>query len=218
MQHILITGGEGGLAQAIAHAFRSIGDSVHAPGRTELDVTDAASVKSALAAHPLPDAVICNAGFADDQLLAHLDEAAFSRHLDVNLHGAFRCVRAVVPQMIRRGSGHLIFISSRSALHPPAGQAAYASAKAALIGFSHSLAQELGDHNIRSNVILPGFLDTPMTRKVSPARHADVVAKHSLGRLNTVDAVARFIVHLHHQLPHTSGQVFQLDSRIHPLS
>ena len=66
--------------------------------------------------------------------------------------------------------------------------------------------------------MLPGFLDTAMTRGLAASRRTEVTAAHTLGRLNTPEAAAAFIVHLHHHLPHTSGQVFQLDSRIHPAS
>ncbi|MCU0796477.1 MAG: SDR family NAD(P)-dependent oxidoreductase [Akkermansiaceae bacterium] len=218
MHHIVITGGHGGLGQALHQAFRDTGDQVRALGHAELDVTDPASVAALLEKAPAPDLLVCNAGFTDDRLLARLDAASFSRQVDVNLHGAFRCARAVVKGMIKRRSGHLVFISSRSALHPPAGQAAYASAKAALIGFSHSLARELGPWNIRSNVILPGFLETPMTAALPPDRRQEILDQHCLSRFNTPAEAARFLVYLQHHLPHTSGQVFQLDSRIHPIS
>ena len=116
--------------------------------------------------------------------------------------------------MLRARRGHIVFISSFSALHPPAGQAAYAAAKAGLIGLSKSLARELGPAGIRVNAILPGFLDTPMTAGLSAERREQVRRDHALGRFNDPEAVAAFLVHLHNHLPHTSGQVFQLDSRV----
>jgi 3-oxoacyl-[acyl-carrier protein] reductase len=115
--------------------------------------------------------------------------------------------------MKRRKSGHVIFISSNSALHPPAGQAAYAAAKAALLGLVGDLAGPCGDFNIRVNAVLPGFLATRMTESVSNTRRAEVLAAHALGRFNTCERTAAFIRFLHFELPHTSGQVFQLDSR-----
>ena len=77
-----------------------------------------------------------------------------------------------------------------------------------------SLARELGPAGIRVNTLLPGFLDTPMTAGLSGERREEVRRAHVLGRFNTPEAVASFLVHLHDHLPHTSGQVFQLDSRI----
>lgn len=214
MERVLISGGQGDLAQAIARAFCQTGAEVLAPGRELLDVADPASVDSYFSGLEALDLFIANAGLADDCLLARCREADWDRQLEVNLHGAFRCARAAIPPMLRRRCGHLIFISSHSALHPPAGQAAYAAAKAGLIGMGKSLARELGAENIRVNLILPGFLETKMTQHISPARREAVQRAHSLARFNSEEAVASFLVHLHRQLPHTSGQVFQLDSRI----
>jgi 3-oxoacyl-[acyl-carrier protein] reductase len=115
-----------------------------------------------------------------------------------------------------RSAGHIIFISSQSAIHPPPGQAAYAAAKAALLGLATELACRHGPAGIRINTVLPGFLETRMTAPVSAARKAEVLAGHVLGRFNTCEAVGRFIRFLHQDLPHTSGQVFQLDNRPPP--
>lgn len=213
MQRILITGGNGGLAGRLAAAFTAAGDEVVAPGRSRLDVTSADSVEAFFADAGRFDLLIANAGCCEDRLLARLAPEEWDRQLEANLHGAFRCVRAALPAMTAGRSGHLVFISSQSALHPPVGQAAYAAAKAGLIGLATSLARELGPANIRVNVILPGFIETPMTAGVSQVRRREILAGHTLGRFNTPEAVAGFIVHLHHRLPHTSGQIFRLDSR-----
>lgn len=210
---MVITGGEGGLGQAIARAFAAAGHPVLAPGRRELDVTDAAAVRRFFRAHP-PALLVCNAGLTRDAPLARLDEAAWDEVLAVNLRGAAACAAAAARGMLRAGVGHLVFISSHSALHPPRGQAAYAAAKAGLIGLARSLARELGPAGIRVNTLLPGFLDTPMTAGLATERREQVRREHVLGRCNTPEAVAGFLVHLHEHLPHTSGQVFQLDSRI----
>lgn len=210
---MVITGGEGGLGQAIAGAFAAAGHPVLAPGRRELDVTDAAAVRDFFRVHS-PSLLICNAGIIRDTPLLRLDEATWDDVLAVNLRGAALCAAAASRSMLRTGRGHIVFISSHSARHPPHGQAAYAAAKAGLLGLAHSLARELGRSNIRVNTILPGFLDTPMTASLSAKRREQVRAEHLLGRENTPEAVADFLLHLHDRLPHTSGQVFQLDSRI----
>ena len=85
---------------------------------------------------------------------------------------------------------------------------------AGLIGLGKSLAKELGPAGIRVNMVLPGFLETKMTATVSEERKEAVRGEHALGRFNTVEAVAEFLVMLHGRMPHTSGQVFQLDSRV----
>lgn len=210
---VVITGGEGGLARAIAAAFSAAGHPVQSPGRRELDVTDPAAVRDFFRAHPA-GLLVCNAGLTRDAPLARLDEAAWDEVMAVNLQGAAICAAAASRDMLRARRGHIVFVSSFSALHPPAGQAAYAAAKAGLLGLAKSLARELGPAGIRVNTLLPGFLDTPMTAGVSDDRREQVRRAHVLDRFNTPEAVAGFLVHLHNHLPHTSGQVFQLDSRI----
>lgn len=210
---VVITGGEGGLARALVAAFTAAGHSVLNPGRRELDVTDEHAVRAFFREHPA-ELLICNAGVTRDVPLARLDEAAWDEVMAVNLRGAAACAAAAARSMLRARSGHLVFISSRSALHPPPGQAAYAAAKAGLLGLARSLARELGPAGIRVNTILPGFLETPMTAALSQERRGQVRHDHVLDRFNTPEAAAEFVVHLHDRLPHTSGQVFQLDSRI----
>lgn len=211
--NVVITGGEGGLARAIAATFRDAGHEVMTPGRAELDVTDESAVKDYFRLHA-PDLLICNAGITRDTPLARLDERSWDEVLSVNLRGAAACATAALRGMVRARNGHIVFISSYSALHPPAGQAAYSAAKAGLIGLGKSLAKEVGSAGIRVNVVLPGFLETKMTEGVKAERREQVKAEHVLDRFNTPEAVAAFLVTLHLQLPHTSGQVFQLDSRV----
>ncbi len=210
---VVITGGEGGLARALDAAFTAAGHEVLSPGRGRLDVTDPDAVRDFFREHPA-DLLVCNAGLTRDAPLARLDEAAWDEAMAVNLRGAALCAAAASRTMLKNRRGHIVFVSSFSALHPPAGQAAYAAAKAGLLGLAKSLARELGPAGIRVNTILPGFLDTPMTAALSAERREQVRREHVLDRFNTPEAVAAFLVHLHDQLPHTSGQVFQLDSRI----
>ena len=145
--------------------------------------------------------------------MARLTETDGQDVIDVNLKGAIRCARAAIESMKGRGGGSIVIVSSYSALHPPVGQSAYAASKAALLGWVSELAQEVGKDNIRINAILPGFLETKMTDSVRDERKGEVIDQHALKRLNTPTQVAAFIRFLHQELPHTSGQVFQLDSR-----
>ncbi len=212
MNHLVITGGEGGLGKAIVSVFSDDGWIVDAPGRLQLDVTDAASIDRYFATRQV-DLLVCAAGMIRDKSLARTSAKDWDDVFAVNYGGAANCAAAVLPGMIRRNEGHIIFISSHSALHPPLGQIAYAAAKAALLGLTTALAKENGRHNIRVNAILPGFLDTPMTAAVSEARSSEILSDHALGRFNTATAVAKFTRHLHEHLPQTSAQIFQLDSR-----
>lgn len=211
-RHAVISGGDGTLARAIAAALEPPGWSVAAPGKQPLDVRDPASVRGFFTGRDV-DLLVCAAGITRDGPLARMDEASWDEVWNVNFQGALRCVEAALPGMIQRQSGHIVFISSYSAIHPPAGQSAYATAKAALLGLVADLSARHGDSNIRVNAVLPGFMETRMTGSVSHARRAEVLAAHALGRFNTCERTARFIRFLHDELPHTSGQVFQLDSR-----
>lgn len=213
MNHLVVTGGEGGLGQALVSGFGPPSWRVSAPGRHQLDVTDRGSIETFFKSSPL-DLLVCAAGIVRDAPLARLGEDAWDEVVAVNYRGAAACAAAVLPGMVARGTGHIVFMASFSAVRPPLGQVAYATAKAALLGLSEALARDYGCHGIRVNVILPGFLETPMTAGVSARRKTQVLADHCLGRFNTPAAVARFIRFLHEELPHTSGQVFQLDSRV----
>ena len=201
------------MGKAIVEVFAAASWEIVAPTHSELDVTDSTAIQGYFESRPV-DLLICAAGVIRDAPLSHLDESTWDEVLAVNYRGAAACAAAALPQMIEKKSGHVIFISSHSAIHPPRGQGAYATAKAALLGLTADLAQRIGSHGVRVNAILPGFLETAMTEFVSVKRRAEVLNDHVLGRFNTPATVARFIHHLHDELVHTSGQVFQLDSRI----
>lgn len=212
----LITGGEGDLAQAIKAALELEGFTVLAPGRAELDVTDAACVKTYFAHHVTSlDLLINNAGVCRDGSLAKMTEEDFNHVIDVNLKGAFLVAQAAVKIMSKQRRGHIVNVGSYSALSGPFGQANYAAAKAGLIGLTQSLAREYGARNIRANCILPGLLETKMTQHLlqDPAWSGRLLEGHALGRLNTAADAARFIAFLH-GMENVSGQTFQLDSRI----
>lgn len=216
----LITGGAGDLAQAFRAELESAGFEVLAPGRPELDVTDSASVMSYFTqnvSRPL-DLLINNAGLCRDTTMAKMTESDFDAVLDANLKGAFLVSQAAVKLMARQRQGHIINIGSYSALSGPFGQANYAAAKAGLIALTQSLAQEYGPRNVRANCILPGFIETKMTRHllVDEAWKSRLLASHTLGRLSTPQDAARFVTFLNTSMPNISGQVFQLDSRIRP--
>lgn len=213
-QHAVITGGTGSLGRALAVALQADGFSVASPGSKELDVRDKVAVQKYFHDRPV-DLLVCAAGITHSALLARLSEQSWDDVWNVNYEGSLACAEAVLPEMSARKSGHIVFISSFSALHPPQGQVAYASAKAALFGLVSDLAVRYGPSNIRVNAVLPGFLETAMTTSVTERRRTEVLDMHTLGRFNTCENAAKFIRFLHQEMPHTSGQVFQLDSRLH---
>lgn len=216
LRQALITGGEGELAQAMSDVLRVAGMEVLCPGRGEMDVRDEVSVGEYFSGVGELDLLVCNAGMADDALLMKMDEVCWDGVMETNLRGAFLTAKAAAKLMMRqRGrGGHIVFVSSYSAFHPPLGQANYGAAKAALKGLALSMAKELGGRDIRVNVVVPGFMETRMTEEVSGARREAVMGDHALGEFNTVEAVGKFLRCLHFDMVHTSGQVFNLDSRV----
>lgn len=201
------------MGEAIVHTFSLSDWEIIAPSREQLDVTNKKQIAICLGMDPV-DLLVYAVGITRDVRLLQLGENEWNDVFAVNFQGAVDCVGAVLPEMIARGRGHIVFISSYSALHPPLGQVAYATAKAALLGLTSSLAREHGHQGIRVNAILPGFMETRMTASVSAERKKKVLTDHTLGRLNTPNTVAKFIKFLHEEMSETSGQVFQLDSRI----
>lgn len=212
MRYAVVTGGTGFLGSSIKKSFSKSQWSIEAPGSDELDVCDNEKVQTFFAQRSV-DLLVCAAGMTADSLLARTSQANWDRIWAVNFQGAKACAQAAIPAMKSRGAGHIVFISSYSAIRPPLGQIGYASAKAALMGLTSDLAKRYGPCNIRVNCVLPGFLETRMTAELSAKRRAEIMADHCLGRFNTCDDVAAFIHFLHDHQPHTSGQVFQLDSR-----
>lgn len=209
----VITGGQGDLAKGISKALSEAGYRVLAPGRSELDVTDATIVKQYFEQIESLDLLVNNAGVAGDGLILRQSPEEWSSVVDVNLKGAFLCSQAAAALMIRKRQGQILQIGSYSAHHPAIGQSAYAAAKAGLEGLTRSLASELGKRNIRVNAVLPGFLETRMTASLSQETRAAALARHRLSRFNTVEEASQFIVELT-KFHHISGQVFQLDSRV----
>jgi len=115
------------------------------------------------------DGLINNAGITKDNLLMRISEEDFDKVIEVNLKSVFNLTKAVIRPMMKQRAGSIINMSSVVGLKGNAGQANYAASKAGIVGFSKSVALELGSRNIRSNVIAPGFIETEMTAKLDEA-------------------------------------------------
>ncbi len=115
------------------------------------------------------DVLINNAGITKDNLLMRISEEDFDKVIEVNLKSVFNLTKAVIRPMMKQRGGSIINMSSVVGLKGNAGQANYAASKAGIVGFSKSVALELGSRNIRSNVIAPGFIETEMTGKLDEA-------------------------------------------------
>jgi len=204
---VLVTGGNRGIGLATAQRLAAAGHRVAVTHRgsgapdgllaVKCDVTDADQVEQAFAevelAHGPVEVLVSNAGITDDGLLLRTDEDAFTRVLDTNLTAAFRVAKRASRSMLRARWGRLVFVSSVVGLSGGAGQASYAASKSGLVGFSRSLARELGSRGITSNVVAPGFVDTDMTADLSDARKAEISAAVPLGRTATPEEVAAVI-------------------------
>ena len=209
----LITGGGGGLATALRHELVAAGWQVLTPLHPDLDVTAPEQVRQFFSTLSRLDLLINNAGLRRDELLLQQSEADRDAVLDVCLRGAFLCSREAARIMTGQAGGHILNVGSNSGMTGPAGQSAYAAAKAGLVALTKSLAEELGPQGVRVNCVLPGWMETNFTAGVPDTVTGRALKAHVLGIFNTPRDAARFIVFLQ-SLPAVSGQVFQLDSRI----
>ncbi|MFP2994564.1 3-oxoacyl-[acyl-carrier-protein] reductase [Spongiivirga sp. MCCC 1A20706] len=158
------------------------------------------------------DVLINNAGITKDNLLMRMNEEDFDKVIEVNLKSVFNMVKAVQRTMLKARKGSIINMSSVVGVKGNAGQANYAASKAGIIGFSKSVALELGSRNIRSNVIAPGFIETEMTAKLPE----DVVegwrSNIPLKRGGTPEDIANACVYLASDLSaYVTGQVLNVD-------
>ena len=115
------------------------------------------------------DILVNNAGITKDNLLMRITEEDFDKVIEVNLKSVFNLTKAVIRPMMKQRAGSIINMSSVVGLKGNAGQSNYAASKAGIVGFSKSVALELGSRNIRSNVVAPGFIETEMTAKLDEA-------------------------------------------------
>ncbi len=164
------------------------------------DVTDAAATDAALAAvekeHGAVTILVNNAGITRDNLLLRMKDDEWDAIMATNLRAVFRLSKAVLRGMMKARRGRIVQIGSVVGASGNAGQANYAAAKAALVGFSKSLAQEVGSRNITVNVVAPGFIDTDMTRALPDAQREALLGRIPLGRLGTPEDVAEAVAYL----------------------
>ena len=126
-------------------------------------------VKEVLTEFGSIDILVNNAGITKDNLLLRISEQDFDKVIDVNLKSVFNMTKAVIRPMMKQRAGSIINMSSVVGLKGNAGQSNYAASKSGILGFSKSVALELGSRNVRSNVIAPGFIETEMTGKLDEA-------------------------------------------------
>jgi 3-oxoacyl-[acyl-carrier protein] reductase len=215
----LVTGASRGIGAAIAARLaadgaRVVGTATTAEGAARitgnleaqggrgviLDVASQASIDAVigdLAAREGAIGILCNnAGITRDMLLLRMTQEDWDAVLGTNLASVFRLSKAVLRGMLKARKGRIISIASIVGLTGNAGQANYAAAKAGMIGFSKSLAHEVGSRGITVNVVAPGFIDTDMTRALGESQRATLNGRIPLGRLGVPADIAAAVAFL----------------------
>jgi len=220
-QVALVTGATRGIGRAIALRLAKDGATVIGTATTDegaatisaalaeagnagagvkLDVTDAAATDGVISAigakHGAITILVNNAGVTRDNLLLRMKDEEWDAIMATNLKPAYRLAKAVMRGMMKARHGRIIQIGSVVGSSGNPGQANYAAAKAALVGFTKSLAQEVGSRNITVNCVAPGFIDTDMTKALPEAAREALLARIPLGRLGTPEDIAHAVAYL----------------------
>jgi len=234
----LVTGGSRGIGKAIALCLADAGASVLISYKSSVDEaqkvveeiqqkgvaagafqSDAASftqskeiVDTIVAQHKRLDILVNNAGITKDTLLMRMSEEDWDAVVDTNLKSVFNFTKAVSRQMMGQRAGKIINITSIVGVIGNAGQANYAASKAGIIGFTRSIAKELGSRNIQVNAIAPGFIETDMTSKLNEEQRknlAEMIPLKRTGNAGEVAAAVRFLASS--DADYITGQVLCVD-------
>ncbi len=214
----LVTGASRGIGAAIAAALAGAGATVIGTATSEggataisealgdhgrgivLDIADADSVEAALkdvqSNEGTPTILVNNAGITRDNLLMRMKPEEWNEVITTNLSGVYRLCKGCLRGMMKAKKGRIINIASVIGIMGNAGQSNYAAAKAGVIGFSKSLAREIGSRNITVNVVAPGFIDTDMTRVLPEDQRAAMLSQVPLGRLGESEDIANAVLFL----------------------
>ena len=186
----------------------------------ELDLAAAESIAERITKVPedlLPIGILVNnAGITADNLILRMGLDEWRRVIDTNLTGTFAVTKSVVRGMVRARWGRIVTVSSVVGLMGNAGQANYSAAKAGLIGFSKSLARELGSRNITVNVVAPGFVTTAMTDALTAEQKASLEGQIVAGRLGTADDIAAAVHYLaSDEASYVTGEVLNVSGGLY---
>ena len=231
----LVTGASRGIGHAIALSLAKAGytvvaaarsiegsdalASLHAAGAVtglNLDLASPDSIKEALGRvikeHGRIDILVNNGGITRDGLAVRMKPADWDAVLRTNLDGAFLCIQQALPGMMRNRWGRIINITSVVGQAGSAGQANYAASKAALIGLTKSLAQEVASRNITVNAVAPGYIATDMTKDLTEDQKTAIMSKIPLARIGTPEDIAAAVKFLvSEEASYITGQVIAVN-------
>jgi 3-oxoacyl-[acyl-carrier protein] reductase len=235
---VLVTGASRGIGAAIADALAAAGHPVAGTATTQagadaiaerlgdagigvvMDVADDASVEAGLKAVQetlgAPLILVNNAGITRDNLLMRMKPEEWSQVMETNVSGLYRLCRRVLRPMMKARFGRIINLSSVIARMGNGGQSNYAASKAAVEGFTRSLAHEVGSRGITVNAIAPGFIETEMTEAIAGAQREQLLARVPLGRLGDAGEIGATTVFLASDgAGYITGETIQVNGGLH---
>ena len=228
--NVFISGASKGIGKIIAYYFAKNNYTVVGTSRQkfefdnklenlipiQLDVTSRDDIKACFGDLKnrglLPNILINNAGITSDQLFLRMKDSDWDNVINTNLNGVFNLSKIFTKNMVKNRNGRIINISSISGLMGNPGQVNYSSSKAALNGFTKSLAKELGSRNITVNCVAPGFIETDMTSYLDDSAKKDVIETIPLQRLGRPEDVAELVLFLaSEEASYITGQTISID-------
>jgi len=229
-KNIFVSGASRGIGRDIAVSFAKNGFNVVGTSRNDfifnenlknlipikLDITNRKDVQDCFEKLKqidlLPNILINNAGITSDQLFIRMKDEDWDNVIETNLTGTFNLSKIFIKNMIKNRSGRIINISSISGLMGNPGQVNYASSKAALSGFTKSLAKEVGSRNITVNSVAPGYIETDMTAFMEDDAKSSIIKNIPLGRIGDVSDVSELVMFLASEdASYITGQTISVD-------
>ena len=199
-RRVVVTGGSGGIGSALVIGLSKAGAQVYNLDRNpidfelpaqfiQVDLTSEPSVKAAMAQIPSMDAIVVSAGIqlvGEDARIEDVSLETWQRTIDINLTGAFLSLKYALPKLVVSGSGSAVLIGSPTAISMEgAGYSSYAASKAGMMALSRVIAADYKDKGVRSNVVIPGAMNTSLIKKIwaNPEKQAALIAGTPLGRI-----------------------------------
>lgn len=231
----LVTGASRGIGRAVAlrlagEGVRVVGTATTSEGAAGieaalapfggqgrvLDVRDGSAIDALIGEMGTPSILVNNAGVTRDQLLMRMKDEDWDTVIATDLTSVFRLARAVLKGMMKARYGRIVSIGSVVGTRGNPGQSNYCAAKAGLVGFSKSMAQEIGSRNITVNVVAPGFIETDMTAKLPEEARSRLLGGVPLGRLGAVDDIAAAVAFLaSREAGYITGETLHVNGGLH---